>query len=157
MLQCISLFLPSVQCGITCGSRAMRDRYQIRFRERKDSLQIPNHLRELRFAAQSRFALASKSARNASASSIFLKRWTPSPSGVKYGMPEMDEFDSDFITDFVESVLAGTAEPFFKSQPVPARQSGPVTVLVADNFHKLVRSPLSALAALSQSSLCPLR
>lgn len=69
----------------------------------------------------------------------------------------MDEFDSDFITDFVESVLAGTAEPFFKSQPVPARQSGPVTVLVADNFHKLVRSPLSALAALSQPSLCPLR
>lgn len=54
-------------------------------------------------------------------------------------MPEMDEFDSNHITEFVKSVLEGRATPYMKSDPVPKKQTGPVKVVVAKSFAQEVR------------------
>lgn len=59
--------------------------------------------------------------------------------GYHYAMSEMEFFDEERITNFVESVVNGTAKIRYKSQPVPTRQDGPVTRIVGKNFREMVR------------------
>uniref|UniRef100_A0A915DI42 Protein disulfide-isomerase n=1 Tax=Ditylenchus dipsaci TaxID=166011 RepID=A0A915DI42_9BILA len=51
--------------------------------------------------------------------------------------PMNKEFSIENLKQFVEDVLAGKAEPFMKSEPVPTEQ-GDLKVLVAKNFQELI-------------------
>lgn len=42
------------------------------------------------------------------------------------------------ITQFVDDFLAGKVEPSVKSEPIPEKQEGPVTVIVAHNYKDVV-------------------
>lgn len=42
------------------------------------------------------------------------------------------------IKDFIKKYSAGSLKPSIKSEPVPKSQDGPVHVLVADEFDKVV-------------------
>ncbi|GAB7363289.1 hypothetical protein MBLNU230_g3570t1 [Neophaeotheca triangularis] len=42
------------------------------------------------------------------------------------------------ITSFVEDFVAGKIEPSIKSEPIPEKQEGPVTVVVAKNYQDIV-------------------
>ncbi|KAF2769403.1 protein disulfide isomerase [Teratosphaeria nubilosa] len=42
------------------------------------------------------------------------------------------------IGKFVDDVLAGKVEPSIKSEPIPEKQEGPVTVVVANNYQEVV-------------------
>lgn len=56
----------------------------------------------------------------------------------RYPMEPNDEFDSDVLTEFVQSFLAGDIKPKFKSAPTPKKNNGPVKIVVANNFDKIV-------------------
>jgi len=56
----------------------------------------------------------------------------------KYAMEEMEEFDVDQIEEFLKKYNKGSLKPKLKSQPIPKKQSGPVTVVVGKNFDKIV-------------------
>lgn len=49
-----------------------------------------------------------------------------------------EEFGVDALRQFVKDVLAGTLEPFVKSEAVPETQDGPVVVAVGKNFDEVV-------------------
>ena len=44
----------------------------------------------------------------------------------------------DIVTKFVADVLAGTIKPSLKSDPIPESNDGPVTVVVGEEFEKIV-------------------
>ncbi|KOS20891.1 Protein disulfide-isomerase [Escovopsis weberi] len=44
----------------------------------------------------------------------------------------------DAISEFVDSFIAGTLEPSVKSEPIPEKQDGPVTVVVGKTFNEVV-------------------
>ncbi|KAH3795949.1 probable protein disulfide-isomerase A4 [Dreissena polymorpha] len=56
----------------------------------------------------------------------------------KYRMEPMDEFDADEINNFLKKLRKGKLEPQIKSQPIPKKSSGPVTVVVGKTFDKIV-------------------
>lgn len=56
--------------------------------------------------------------------------------GKKYALKE--EFSVDNLESFLNGIAAGEVEPYIKSEPVPADQSGPVKVAVAQNFAQVV-------------------
>ncbi|XP_002732815.1 protein disulfide-isomerase A4-like [Saccoglossus kowalevskii] len=58
--------------------------------------------------------------------------------GTKYKMKaDDDEFDEEF-REFVENFVAGKLKPVIKSQPVPKKNDGPVTIVVGKTFNKIV-------------------
>eukprot|EP00163_Fabomonas_tropica_P011890 TRINITY_DN2285_c0_g1_i1.p1 TRINITY_DN2285_c0_g1~~TRINITY_DN2285_c0_g1_i1.p1 ORF type:complete len:489 (+),score=191.04 TRINITY_DN2285_c0_g1_i1:245-1711(+) len=57
-------------------------------------------------------------------------------AGRKYKMET--EWSVDNMRKFVEQYIAGELEPWIKSEPIPADNSGPVTTLVAKNFDEIV-------------------
>ncbi|XP_005099457.1 protein disulfide-isomerase A4 isoform X3 [Aplysia californica] len=59
--------------------------------------------------------------------------------GKKYGMEPMEEFDSEAISEFLDSFKKGKLKPFIKSQRAPKKQSGPVTVVVGNTFEQIVK------------------
>lgn len=58
----------------------------------------------------------------------------------KYRMEE-DELDEDTLTEFVDAFKAGSLKPVVKSQPIPKKNSGPVTVVVGKSFNDVVMDP----------------
>ncbi|XP_039257318.2 protein disulfide-isomerase A4-like [Styela clava] len=56
----------------------------------------------------------------------------------RYPMEPTDEFDSEVLSEFVTSFLAGDIKPKYKSAPAPKKNTGPVKVVVANNFDKIV-------------------
>lgn len=48
------------------------------------------------------------------------------------------ELSEKKISKFVEDFVAGKIEPSIKSEPIPEKQDGPVTVVVAKNYEELV-------------------
>ncbi|GAB6026333.1 Protein O-glucosyltransferase 2 [Chamberlinius hualienensis] len=61
-----------------------------------------------------------------------------SKDNLRYPMEPQDGFNSKKLKKFVDSVLAGSIKPYFKSQPIPAKNDGPVKVVVANNFKEMV-------------------
>ncbi|CAI5479307.1 unnamed protein product, partial [Closterium sp. Yama58-4] len=57
-------------------------------------------------------------------------------AGLKYRMT--DHPTADNIKFFTQSFLDGRLKPFFKSQPIPQEDEGPVTVVVGDSFERIV-------------------
>lgn len=55
---------------------------------------------------------------------------------LKYAMK--DEFSVENLHNFVEELLAGSLEPYVKSEPIPETNDAPVKVAVAKNFNELV-------------------
>jgi protein disulfide-isomerase A4 len=60
------------------------------------------------------------------------------PKERKYAMQPQEEFDSDDVRSFIRRFMKGDAKPRIKSQPVPKKSSGPVTVVVGNTFEKIV-------------------
>jgi len=58
---------------------------------------------------------------------------------VKYTFPQNEKISEAAVRDLAEAIVAGTATPSIKSQPVPESNDGPVTVVVADTFDKIVK------------------
>uniref|UniRef100_A0A915ISU3 protein disulfide-isomerase n=1 Tax=Romanomermis culicivorax TaxID=13658 RepID=A0A915ISU3_ROMCU len=56
--------------------------------------------------------------------------------GEKYRMDE--EFSVENLKLFAENLLAGKLINYMKSEPIPARNDGPVKILVANNFKDVV-------------------
>jgi len=52
-------------------------------------------------------------------------------------MPE-DDFDEDVLTEFVDTVVAGKATPYIKSEKVPKDQKTGVVKVVGKTFKKIV-------------------
>ncbi|KAI5279896.1 protein disulfide-isomerase precursor, partial [Ascosphaera aggregata] len=59
-------------------------------------------------------------------------------SNEKYPFDQEKKITEKDIASFIEDVLAGKVEPSIKSQPIPEKQDGPVTVLVAKNYKNIV-------------------
>ena len=54
---------------------------------------------------------------------------------------EPDEDFVDQLEQFVDQFKAGTLSPYLKSQAPPARQTGPVKVLVAKTIEQELKTP----------------
>lgn len=48
------------------------------------------------------------------------------------------EVTKEHISSFVQHYLEGTLRPLLKSEPIPQRQEGPATTIVADSFDQVV-------------------
>ncbi|PHH87873.1 hypothetical protein CDD83_8300 [Cordyceps sp. RAO-2017] len=56
----------------------------------------------------------------------------------KYPFDQDKEMSHDNILKFLDDFVAGKIEPSIKSEPVPEKQDGPVTVVVAKNYDEVV-------------------
>ncbi|KZZ89473.1 protein disulfide isomerase [Moelleriella libera RCEF 2490] len=56
----------------------------------------------------------------------------------KFPYSQDDEITHDLIAKFTDDYAAGKVEPSVKSEPVPEKQDGPVTVIVAKNYEQIV-------------------
>lgn len=56
----------------------------------------------------------------------------------KYAMKPQEEYESDDVVSFLKDYLKGNLVPRVKSQPVPKKQEGPVTIVVGKTFEKIV-------------------
>ncbi|CAG5123791.1 unnamed protein product [Candidula unifasciata] len=61
--------------------------------------------------------------------------------GKKYAMEPMEEFDVEHIVGFLNRYKQGKLTPFVKSQRPPAKQTGPITVVVGETFDQIVKDP----------------
>ena len=57
---------------------------------------------------------------------------------LKFPLDQSKTVDAKTVGAFVDDFAAGKIAPSVKSEPVPKSQSGPVYVLVADEFDKVV-------------------
>lgn len=65
---------------------------------------------------------------------------------LKFRMEPMDEFDPDELRDFINKLTTGKGKAFFKSQPIPKKQEGPIFNVVADSFvEEILRSKKDVL------------
>jgi protein disulfide-isomerase A1 len=51
---------------------------------------------------------------------------------------EGGELSEKHVSKFVQDYVDGSIEPSVKSEPIPEKQEGPVTVVVAKNFNDIV-------------------
>ena len=56
----------------------------------------------------------------------------------KFPFDQEKEITTEAIKAFVEDFVAGKIEPSIKSEPIPEKQEGPVTVVVAKNYNDIV-------------------
>ncbi len=57
---------------------------------------------------------------------------------LKYPFPKGEKITAESLNKHLQSFVNGALKPHFKSQPIPAKQEGPLTVIVHDNFEKVV-------------------
>ncbi|KAL6056824.1 protein disulfide-isomerase precursor [Balamuthia mandrillaris] len=58
-----------------------------------------------------------------------------------YPLPVEQEFTPAAVEEHITAALEGRLAPFFKSEPVPESNDGPVTVVVGLNFEEIVLDP----------------
>ncbi|KAJ9369986.1 hypothetical protein DTO282E5_5326 [Paecilomyces variotii] len=58
--------------------------------------------------------------------------------GSKYPYDQSKKIDAKEVGKFIQKVLDGKVEPSVKSEPIPEKQEGPVTVVVAHTYQDLV-------------------
>lgn len=56
----------------------------------------------------------------------------------KFPFDQDKEITYEAIKEFVDDFVAGKIEPSIKSEPIPEKQEGPVTVVVAKNYNDIV-------------------
>ncbi|ESO02710.1 hypothetical protein HELRODRAFT_94763 [Helobdella robusta] len=56
----------------------------------------------------------------------------------RYPMEPMEEYDEQDVHDFIKKFKKGSLKPLVKSQAIPTKQAGPVTVVVGKTFEKIV-------------------
>lgn len=56
----------------------------------------------------------------------------------KFPYSQSQKINEKNIGKFVEDFVSGKVEPSIKSEPVPEKQDGPVTVVVAKNYQEIV-------------------
>uniref|UniRef100_A0A8B9JTI6 protein disulfide-isomerase n=1 Tax=Astyanax mexicanus TaxID=7994 RepID=A0A8B9JTI6_ASTMX len=61
--------------------------------------------------------------------------------GHKYSMREEFTRDGKSLERFLEDYYANSLKRYIKSEPVPAKNNGPVKVVVADTFEEIVNDP----------------
>lgn len=59
-------------------------------------------------------------------------------NGAKYPLSQDLEITESGLKEFVEDYVAGKIEPSIKSEPIPEKNDGPVTVVVAHSYDDLV-------------------
>ncbi|KAJ1994736.1 protein disulfide-isomerase precursor [Dimargaris cristalligena] len=62
-------------------------------------------------------------------------------NGLKYPMDQSKNVTAAEADDFFSKFVAGEVKPFIKSGPIPEDNNGPVKVVVADEFEKIVMDP----------------
>jgi protein disulfide-isomerase A1 len=60
-------------------------------------------------------------------------------SGKHWAFDETAAITTEAVKTWVDSFLEGKLEPTIRSEPVPEKQDGPVTILVANNFEQIVK------------------
>ncbi|KAK4186148.1 putative disulfide-isomerase precursor [Podospora australis] len=56
----------------------------------------------------------------------------------KFPFDQEKEITLEAVKEFVDSFVSGKVEPSIKSEPIPEKQEGPVTVVVAKNYNDIV-------------------
>lgn len=56
----------------------------------------------------------------------------------KYPLDQTKPVNAETVGQFVDDFVAGKLEPSIKSEPIPEKQDGPVTVVVAHNYKDIV-------------------
>ena len=56
----------------------------------------------------------------------------------KFPMDQTSKLTEKIVGKFVDDFLAGKVEPSVKSDPIPEKNDGPVTIVVAHNFNDVV-------------------
>ena len=56
----------------------------------------------------------------------------------KFPMDQTSKLTGKIVGKFVDDFLAGKVEPSVKSDPIPEKNDGPVTIVVAHNFNDVV-------------------
>ena len=59
-------------------------------------------------------------------------------TGKHFAFDETADITTEAVTAWAASFLSGELQPTIKSEPIPASQDGPVTILVAKNFDQIV-------------------
>ena len=60
---------------------------------------------------------------------------------LKFRMEPMDEFEPEELKEFIDLLSSGKGKAYYKSQPVPKKQEGPVLAVVANSFADQVLAP----------------
>lgn len=60
---------------------------------------------------------------------------------LKFRMEPIDEVEPDELIEFIKNLASGRGKAFFKSQPKPKIQEGPVLTVVADTFEDEILKP----------------
>lgn len=69
---------------------------------------------------------------------LFLSAIQDIQAGTKYPLENLGSAPANSIQTFVDEFVSGKLSPSIKSEPIPKDQDGPVHVLVADEFDKVV-------------------
>jgi len=56
----------------------------------------------------------------------------------KFPFPQDEKLTKKAIGKYLDDFVAGKVEPSVKSEPVPEKQDGPVTIVVAKNYKEVV-------------------
>ena len=56
----------------------------------------------------------------------------------KFPMDQSSKLTEKIVGKFVDDFLAGKVDPSVKSDPIPEKNDGPVTIIVAHNFNDVV-------------------
>jgi len=56
----------------------------------------------------------------------------------KFPMDQTSKLTEKIVGKFVDDFLAGKVDPSVKSDPIPEKNDGPVTIIVAHNFNDVV-------------------
>ena len=57
----------------------------------------------------------------------------------KFPFDQTKKITEKDVASFVDDYVSGKIEPSIKSEPIPAKQEGPVTVVVAKNYDDIVK------------------
>merc|ERR1719412_2384436 len=53
----------------------------------------------------------------------------------------IEKFSVDNLQQFVSEFASGSLKPYIKSEPIPEDNTGPVKVVVGENFNSIVKDP----------------
>ena len=57
----------------------------------------------------------------------------------KFPFDQAKKLTEKDVAAFVDSYVSGKIQPSIKSEPVPEKQEGPVTVVVAHNYEEIIK------------------
>jgi len=82
---------------------------------------------------------------NVSPTAIYVSNKGGQPSFTIWNEETNAPLDAESLKSFVDGAIAGTYDSYIKSEPIPADNSGPVTVVVGKSFDEIVRAKKDVL------------